>query len=262
MSGGCWGPAGRQAVRAGKHESKAVFRRAGCVGDGRLHGEPRRHASGKRTASSSCRPGNCSPDAAEGLLRIASSSPGSAAAPSPPSTRRSTPLFKNDPRLVAKIKKAAAAYGIDPIHIIGAIVGEHTYNIDTYRHAPDLLRQGAAIRRQHLADLLLPRPDGAAALRACRNSPSARRSRTTTSCGTAAQTVWNASVLGQDGRRQALPDDRLHRVFFQPIFGGQTFGLGQLEPGGGADGHRRGPRQERPAAPRASTTRRRSTSRS
>ncbi len=35
-------------------------------------------------------------------------------------------------KLFAKIKSTAADYGIDPIHIIGAIVGEHTYNVDAY----------------------------------------------------------------------------------------------------------------------------------
>src|SRR5690349_10756216 len=35
-------------------------------------------------------------------------------------------LLQNDPDLRGKIKKAAAAYGIDPMHIVGAIVGEHT----------------------------------------------------------------------------------------------------------------------------------------
>ena len=44
------------------------------------------------------------------------------------------------------------------------------------------------------------------------------------------ETVWNTKFQGQDGRRQALPDDRFDRVFFQPFFAGQTFGLGQLSP--------------------------------
>ena len=182
-------------------------------------------------------------------------------APSPPSTRRSTPLFKNDPRLVAKIKKAAAAYGIDPIHIIGAIVGEHTYNIDTYRHAADLLRQGAAIRRQHLADLRLPRRRRRSSSSRCRNSPNARRSRTTTSCGTAgrpsgtphSRARWStASSTRRPAAPGLLPAD-VCRPDLRPR---------PAEPGGGAHGHRRRPRQERPAAARASTMRRRSTSRS
>ena len=41
-------------------------------------------------------------------------------------------LLANDAKLRAKIKQAAAAYGISPMHIVGAIVGEHTYNVDAY----------------------------------------------------------------------------------------------------------------------------------
>ena len=53
----------------------------------------------------------------------------------PPSRRKYRKVYallENDAELRAKIKKAAAAYGIDPIHIVGAIVGEHTYNVDAY----------------------------------------------------------------------------------------------------------------------------------
>ena len=41
-------------------------------------------------------------------------------------------LLKNDKKLRSKIREAAEAYGIDPMHIVGAIVGEHTYNVDAY----------------------------------------------------------------------------------------------------------------------------------
>src|SRR5262245_33195141 len=41
-------------------------------------------------------------------------------------------LLKNDRKLRSKIKEVAASYGIDPLHIAGAIVGEHTYNVDAY----------------------------------------------------------------------------------------------------------------------------------
>src|SRR6187431_2023450 len=41
-------------------------------------------------------------------------------------------LLANDAKLRAKIKQTAAQYGIDPMHIVGAIVGEHTYNVDAY----------------------------------------------------------------------------------------------------------------------------------
>ena len=35
-------------------------------------------------------------------------------------------LLKNDEALRSKIEAVAAAYGIDPLHVAGAIVGEHT----------------------------------------------------------------------------------------------------------------------------------------
>ena len=39
-----------------------------------------------------------------------------------------------DKKLARKIKKAAARYNIDPVHIVGALVGEHTYNVDALDH--------------------------------------------------------------------------------------------------------------------------------
>lgn len=42
-------------------------------------------------------------------------------------------LLASDKRLMSKIRSTASAYGIDPIHMIGAIVGEHTYNVDADR---------------------------------------------------------------------------------------------------------------------------------
>ena len=40
-------------------------------------------------------------------------------------------VLKRDRRLISSIKRVARVYGIDPIHMIGAIIGEHTYNYDT-----------------------------------------------------------------------------------------------------------------------------------
>ena len=41
-------------------------------------------------------------------------------------------LLRSDAKLRSKIKQAAGQFGIDPVHIAGAIVGEHTYNVDVY----------------------------------------------------------------------------------------------------------------------------------
>ncbi len=41
-------------------------------------------------------------------------------------------LLKTDSKLRSKIASVARTYGIDPVHIVGALVGEHTYNVDAY----------------------------------------------------------------------------------------------------------------------------------
>ena len=43
---------------------------------------------------------------------------------------RTLKLLDGNRKLLRKIKKSAAAYRIDPVHIVGALVGEHTYNVD------------------------------------------------------------------------------------------------------------------------------------
>lgn len=138
-------------------------------------------------------------------------------------------LLATDKHLMANIKKAAAHFGIDPIHIIGSIVGEHTYNINTYdtlqtyyvKALQYVNNQSLVFEyRGETAEKLFQRPqfakcetiDNLYAKWDCR------------------QTVWNTKFYGRlvDGR--LYPRDRLHRVFFQPMFSGQTFGIGQLSP--------------------------------
>jgi hypothetical protein len=46
--------------------------------------------------------------------------------------RRAFELIENDSSLRAKIAKVSRQYGFDPIHMVGAIIGEHTYNVDVY----------------------------------------------------------------------------------------------------------------------------------
>jgi hypothetical protein len=134
-----------------------------------------------------------------------------------------------DPELMGKIVKIAATYGIDPIHIIGAIVGEHTYNVDVfdnlqgyYVKAIAYLNNSAlqfAYKGESVADFV-KRPQFAAcndakndyALWTCRDG------------------VWRDVFRGKTVDGKPFPDDRFERVFFQPFFAGQTFGLGQLSP--------------------------------
>jgi hypothetical protein len=134
-----------------------------------------------------------------------------------------------DPAILAKIVKTAAVYHIDPIHIVGAIVGEHTYNVDVfdnlqsyYVKAIAYLNAGGlrfAYKGEAVEDFLA-RPEFAPCagvvndydLWSCRDR------------------VWRDVFRGKNVGGIDWPDDRFERVFFQPYYAGQTFGLGQLSP--------------------------------
>ncbi len=42
--------------------------------------------------------------------------------------------------------------------------------------------------------------------------------------------MWNSSFRGKTVDGTKFPDDRFSAVFFQPLYAGQTFGIGQLNP--------------------------------
>ncbi|WP_062015259.1 DUF1402 family protein [Aureimonas sp. AU4] len=129
--------------------------------------------------------------------------------------------------LQEKIRASARRYRIDPVHIAGALVGEHTYNVDAmdrlqtyYVKAMSYLNSGLdfSYRGQTIAGFVA-RPEfsecreaGDAALWSCRERVFERRFRGRTVDGV------------------PYPDNRFGAVFFQPYYAGQTFGLGQLNP--------------------------------
>jgi hypothetical protein len=137
-------------------------------------------------------------------------------------------LIARDKQLQKKIKAAAKRYGIAPIHIVGALVGEHTYNVDALDRLQTYLVKaasylGTGLTFEYNGEKVLDfvkRPDfapcdGIAAsydLWACRED------------------VWEGSFRGKSVGGTEWPNDRFGRVFFQPLYAGQTFGLGQLNP--------------------------------
>jgi hypothetical protein len=136
-------------------------------------------------------------------------------------------LLATDKKLIEQIKKVAGLYQIDPLHIIGAIVGEHTYNIDVVNTLDTYYVKALEYASDHSlvfeyqgekASDLFKRPQfaGCDALKSDYEIWDCR------------ETVWNRSFFGKllDGR--LYPHDRLHRVFFRPMYSGQSFGLGQL----------------------------------
>ncbi|KFB08501.1 hypothetical protein EL18_02752 [Nitratireductor basaltis] len=137
-------------------------------------------------------------------------------------------LLETDRRLQQKIKSTAKAYGVDPIHIVGAIVGEHTYNVDAYDHLQTYYVKAVSYLKSsftfsHNGELVhdfISRPEfsacedlnGSYAVWSCREQ------------------VWNQKFRGKSVGGTGYPDERFSAVFFQPFYAGQTFGIGQLNP--------------------------------
>jgi hypothetical protein len=136
-------------------------------------------------------------------------------------------LLATDRKLIDEIRKVAGLYQIDPIHIIGAIVGEHTYNIDVVNTLDTYYVKALEYAGDHSL-VFEYRGEKASALFA---RPQFARCETLASqyeVWDCRENVWNKSFFGKivDGR--LYPHDRLHRVFFRPMYAGQSFGLGQL----------------------------------
>nr|WP_210292561.1 DUF1402 family protein [Rhizobium sp. BK602] len=137
-------------------------------------------------------------------------------------------LLASDTKLMSKIKSTARAYGIDPIHIIGALVGEHTYNVDAYDGLQSYYVKAASYAGQSFrfayggedVDDFVARPQ----FDACKGK------RDSYSLWTCREDVWDSEFRGKKVDGKSFPDNRFSAVFFQPFYAGQTFGLGQVNP--------------------------------
>lgn len=137
-------------------------------------------------------------------------------------------LIGSDRKLQAKIKKAAAKYGIAPIHIVGALVGEHTYNVDALDRLQTYYVKAISYFNSNVkfaygretVTRFVKRPQFA-------GCSGARDSYDLWSCR---EKVWQESFQGRNVGGTEWPNERFGRVFFQPFYAGQTFGLGQINP--------------------------------
>lgn len=137
-------------------------------------------------------------------------------------------LLASDDALRAKIKETARTYGIDPIHIAGALVGEHTYNVDAYDRLQSYYVKAAAYAGNSFqfahdgekVDDFVARPEFA---------PCAKY-RDSYHLWTCRETVWDSKFRGKSIGGNSYPNNRFSAVFFQPFYAGQTFGLGQVNP--------------------------------
>tara|TARA_Y100000815_G_scaffold242300_1_gene239112 strand:- start:413 stop:1384 length:972 start_codon:yes stop_codon:yes gene_type:complete len=137
-------------------------------------------------------------------------------------------LIAGDQRLKSKIRKAAGQFGIDPIHIVGALVGEHTYNVDAYDqlqtyYVKAISYAGERFRFEYKGERVsdfVQRPQ-------FQRCDAYSDSRALWSCR---EEVWDAVFRGKSVDGTRYPNDRFNSVFFEPFYAGQTFGLGQLSP--------------------------------
>ncbi|MBO3758315.1 DUF1402 family protein [Ciceribacter sp. L1K22] len=137
-------------------------------------------------------------------------------------------LLATDKKLVSKIKETASRYNIDPIHMIGAIVGEHTYNVDAYDRLQSYYVKAASYagnvfdfsyKGEKISDFV-NRPE----FSVCSSKTDSY------ALWTCRDEVWQKVFQGESVDGRTYPDNRFSAVFFQPFYAGQTFGLGQINP--------------------------------
>ena len=135
-------------------------------------------------------------------------------------------LLASDRRLRARIAEVSGLYGIEPVHVAGALVGEHTYNVDAY----DRLQTYAIKAVRYVKDEIEFRHAGESVTRFVERPQFARCSGGSEALWTCREAVWNVSFMGRTVDGTVWPNDRFAAVFFRPFYAGQTFGLGQMEP--------------------------------
>lgn len=137
-------------------------------------------------------------------------------------------LLETDGSLRRKIREASAHFGLDPLHIAGAIVGEHTYNVDAYDRLQTYYVKAVSYLNSNFSfsydgesiESFIARPE----FGVCADKTGSY------DLWTCRERVWTTVFRGKTVDGKSFPADRLSAVFFQPFYAGQTFGIGQLNP--------------------------------
>jgi Protein of unknown function (DUF1402) len=137
-------------------------------------------------------------------------------------------LLKNDPQLAGKIKKIAADYGIDPIHMAGAIIGEHTFNVDAYDRLQSYYVKAVAYLQSDFA-FEFEGEKVSEFIARTQFEPCTKRDGSYDSW-ICREKIWDKMFRGKTVDDVKYPNQRFGQVFFQPYYAGQTFGIGQLNP--------------------------------
>ncbi|MBZ9656971.1 DUF1402 family protein [Phyllobacterium lublinensis] len=137
-------------------------------------------------------------------------------------------LLKSDSKLRSKIASVARTYGIDPVHIAGALIGEHTYNVDAYDRLQTYYVKAISYVKQGLSFDYQGETIGAFVKRP--QFSSCAQFKDSLRLWACRENVWEQNFRGKTVGGKQFPDNRFSAVFFQPFYAGQSFGLGQLSP--------------------------------
>ena len=140
--------------------------------------------------------------------------------------RKVLKLLSSDSDLKGKIRSVSSAYGINPLHMAGAIVGEHTYNVDAY----DRLQSYYIKAASYLGNAISFSYDGEDIDDFINRPQFAQCGGDSYDLWVCREAVWNASFRGKSVGGSSFPNQRFSQTFFQPFYAGQTFGIGQLNP--------------------------------
>jgi len=137
-------------------------------------------------------------------------------------------LLQKDTKLRQKIRSVAKDYHLDPVHVAGAIIGEHTYNVDVLDRLQTYYVKGLAWARQDIVFAYQGEPVMRFVERP--QFDTCRTLQDSNQLWNCREEVWNKKFRARRIEGTFYPDKRFSAVFFQPFFAGQTFGLGQLNP--------------------------------
>lgn len=125
-------------------------------------------------------------------------------------------------RFGQELKRVAPLYGVDPLLVLGAIIGEHTFNTGVADWAQGvymgMVSGWVSAFQSNNVNLarLIEQPHFAR----CQGLGSEYRR------WECIQEVWNAHYRGRNG----FPQQTMRMAFFNPVRAGHTFGVGQLDP--------------------------------
>lgn len=130
--------------------------------------------------------------------------------------------------LIPLIHRIAPLYDLKPIHVLGAIVGEHTFNVgiidNVQNYALAMHSKWISTYRNNKYDLtrIIAYPE----FKTCEDN----ERQTEYTYWNCVSRVWNSHFRGQKKYGETFENKGLVMTFFNPMGAGKTYGLGQLGP--------------------------------